>query len=335
MNTETTTPPIDMYEEEYKGRLIAVSREPLGVGQGKAHAEITSFEEALELSRLAADCVGDITLNSTDCGDGREFAKSGSQFLGNTSTIEGLDRLICPTLFGGSVNSSLGMKLTAEGVSAFHSYEEFFANLADQLTSLGEQLGAHTDSHADPKKQASHCGSLDGADTVYEINGSLEYAEALEPFVEYLQVISGYGFDKSVYRTHSGNSNRIANSQIFNSWSGQKGVDLTLEKGGLVRVLEAGDSNTLAHNHRESLITVVMDRNQGLDKERFNTESGGRQTFTLTPWKLRDYAKAFAIEASTRDMEKSISDLYQAGLLFQMGHALVVPDGTQYLTIIR
>ncbi len=86
MSTEVV-PPVDMHEEEYEGRLVLVSRNPLGVGVGKASAEIESFDEALELSRKLAESVEATNVESTDCGDGREFAVSGLRTLAASDGI--------------------------------------------------------------------------------------------------------------------------------------------------------------------------------------------------------------------------------------------------------
>lgn len=326
----TDIAPIPVTTEVINGFTVSVSDNPLGVGNGKAHAEISSREEALELSRAVMEKLGEISPDaSTGCGDGRNVIEI--QSSDNRKELG-----INPKLFGGSVNAALGAALL-EGKKSINpsekeSYKSLYNRMAEDLTSAGRRLGAHVDNHHDGEH--SNCGSLDKAQAVYAAAGNAENAAALKPLVQYFTEKLGVQFSDEHYERHVANAKATAESNLFDTWSGMEGINTTKAKDGIVRVLDGGEHGDPAHNHRENLIVAILKEGIGLDKEALIAETG-KQVFVLTLPQLRKKAEIIASETTPEKMEQSVNALIQAGVLFQLAHALVVPDGSQYLMIVE
>ena len=327
MREETEVkPPLAMSSHEFMNEqvgalTVSVSCEPLGVGGGKAHAEITTEQEALELADEVAAHVRPISEGaSTGCGDGRELV----------NTITGEANVISPKLFGGSANAAAGMRVIAGAIEPGVTYEDVYYDTADTLVASGRRLGAHIDTHAHDDK--SDCGSLDGAQAVFRAAG--ENGEALQPLVEFFDRKLGFAFNETEYVKQTEHALAYANSSSFDTWNGMAGIQKTVSSGGLVRVLDGGTPGDPAHGHRESLIVVVLKPNVGIDKEAL-VQQTGKQVFIVTLPQLVKKAELLSNQATPFEQKDQVRKNVQAGILFQLAHALVVPDGSQYLTIIE
>ncbi|NBU33247.1 hypothetical protein EBZ38_04630 [bacterium] len=301
---------------------LSISENPLGVGGGKASAEIKSYNEARELAKSLVSHLAPIEKgSSTGCGDGRELVK----------TNTGEDQVVSPKLFGGSVNAAAGMQVISGSELPGKPYEKIFKTIADTLTAADRRLGAHIDTHA--HGEASHCGSLDGAQKIYAAAGS--NGDALQPLVKYFTEKLGFNFDVNEYAQQVRRSAEFAASSSFETWNGAKGINETIARGGLVRTLEGGDHDDPAHGHKENLITVILREGVSLRKEDFISANKGKQTFVVTFPQLIKKAEIMTVNPDPAEASLEVARKVQAGILFQLAHALVVPDGTQYLTVIE
>lgn len=316
MVTET----IDTGNEQIGAVTLHLSENPLGVGNGVAHAEISTFTEAVELAHSLGRHLAIIEKGaSTGCGDGRELVE----------TNTGEDHVVSPKLFGGSVNAVAGMQVLSGAVRPGQKYEEVFSSIADTLTAADMRLGAHIDTHAHGEK--SNCGSLDGAQRIYDAAGS--NGDALRPLVEYFTKKLGFNFDADEYAAQVTRASAFADSSSFASWNGAHGINETAARGGLVRTLDGGSLDDPTHGHHENLIAVVLREDVSVRKEDFISANSGKQAFVITLPQLKVKAEIMTANPDPNEARKEIANKVQAGILFQLAHALVVPDGTQYLAV--
>ncbi len=328
--SEVIQPPIEMATIEVAsnnpeiGSLqVSVSRQPIGLGNGVAHAEITTHQEAVELSQaVARNTVPIAEGSSTDCGDGR--------FL--VGTHNGEQDLASSRLFGGTGNATSSMRVLDGAVSADTPYEEVYGGSVDTLKEAGTRPGGHTATDAEGEK--SKCASLDDPQSVY--GAAAKYANELKPFTSYFTESLGFVFSDEKYQVHASSAATAGASKVaFKDWTGKKGLDKTIESGGLVRILNAGPhENNPTHGHDESLIVVVLKQGITVDKQALQAQTG-KMVFVVTLPELINEANALVATPDANQARKEVASKVQAGILFQLAHIAVVPDGSQYVTVIR
>lgn len=331
---------------------VTFTETPLGLGYGAIHAPETTQAEAQERARNMTEFFVEVDPNEpSDCIDGRHALKllDGSPYESPRAGTAG----------GASVTGYAAAELTRYFGESEMTIKEKFDSIVERLeTEAGNaqviKVGGHVDADAvesDFAGDKTGCGAADKfianiallstVNVTYVDRDGNTYTEtdeerdvrinAVKTLTKAVYVQAGYYTDESVDSTISSimdTATELVQYAKLTGWSGTV-MREALEEKGSDRLVVLDTSAGGVHGHTERKVLFNFMDNTTFDQDAYfdateESEGTGREIFDVDVWHIRDIANKLADSPD----EKQPSQLFTAGVAFQIGTYLGLCDGS-------
>lgn len=293
--------PYDTLEREVKHEVICLAESGLGFGEGAINTQerISKGEISVEDLRTGSEIIAndadvfvsvDVDAPDDGCGDGRQAARIFRILDEQTGEMQEFNASRRRAkIFGGGLIVASSMWRAISGPA--HHQETVYGDrqfIADELTYMNIEYGAHTDNHA--HGDSCGCGAIDKYPQITA--NALKYREQIEST---LQAVYGDSYVdnadaiNSVFETYAAT---VKDEQYFSNAEGVKTMDLIKDRGAVVK--------ELADAHLETYVVMNDIEGTTFDQRQFDRKLRGAgvesepQAFVVDVWRGRMYAEAVA-----------------------------------------